>query len=199
MVLSDDVFNPFAQLGFTGDLDAVLDVGDEDEGAHGGGQFLVFVLAGGLVLNEVERLLDLAHVVVVGRHLGQKGIGPDGFGRGLDHVADDDGVVVRAGGLEEELLEDRLVQVDQLSQLGVGGVAEENLHQRGQPNDDDPSQEPAYQGGPHLEGGGQAQQVGLHQTDGHDHEQAHQPGPKTGLDSGRAVAGDDDRTGGGDG
>ena len=54
------------------------------------------VLAAGLVLDERERVVELADVVVVGRDAGDERVGTDGFRGSLGEIADHERVVVRA-------------------------------------------------------------------------------------------------------
>ena len=114
VMLTDDIDDIPAQVMVLGELDAFLHVRDEDEAAHGRGELFVAVFAVELVFDEVERLLDLSDIVVVGRDLGQKGIGADGLCRRFHHVAHDDAVVVGTGGLHHELLQERLIHGGQL-------------------------------------------------------------------------------------
>jgi hypothetical protein len=66
--------------------------------------------------------------MVIGAHLGQKGVGVNGFGGCLHHVADDDTVVVRARSLHHELFQQGLIHIAQLKQLNVRRETESNLH-----------------------------------------------------------------------
>ena len=72
-----------------------------------------------LVFDEVQGFLHLADVMVIGAHLGQKGVGVDGLGRGLHHVADDHAVVIGAGSLNHQLPQEGLIQIGELEQLDV--------------------------------------------------------------------------------
>ena len=83
-----------------------------------------------LVLAEVERVPALSDVVVVRARARQQRVGADGLRRVLHQRPDDDGVVVGARRLDDELLERRVVQVGQLQQLDVRGVAEHGLDER---------------------------------------------------------------------
>src|SRR4030042_1316992 len=70
VVLADDAGDAFSQFLLPGQVHPVLDVGGEDEAAHGRGQLLVLVVPGHLVFHAISRLLDFADVVVVGRGRG---------------------------------------------------------------------------------------------------------------------------------
>ena len=89
---------------------------------------LVFIAA--LIFHEIERLGDLADIVVIGAHPGQERVGVDGTGRGLGHGADHHAVVIGARGLQNHLLQEGMIQVGQLQEVDVGGIAENPLHER---------------------------------------------------------------------
>ena len=57
------------------------------------------------VLDEIVGHLQLSHVMIVGSHPGQDGMGAYASAAALREVAHDDAVVVRAGGLDHQLLE----------------------------------------------------------------------------------------------
>ena len=82
-----------------------------------GAQLVVDVLAVRLVLDEHERIGQLADVVIVGRHTGEEGVGADRGRRGLSQVPDHQRVVVSAGRLGQEPAQERLRWVGQLHQL----------------------------------------------------------------------------------
>ena len=107
----------FGQLRLVRDVDPVGRVLLEHLGRHLGIELVVDVLAAGLVLDERERVRELADVVVVGRHAGQQRIGSDRLGRALRQIADHQRVVVRARRLDEQPPEQRLGRVRQLEQL----------------------------------------------------------------------------------
>ena len=110
-MLLDGVDNRLAQLVLPGNLDAVLDMGDEDQTGHGGRQLVVLVFAGGLVFDEIQRLFHFADVVVISAHFGQQRIGADFGGGGLHQRADDHRVVVGARGFQHQAPQDGTVQV----------------------------------------------------------------------------------------
>ena len=80
-------------------------------------QLVVDVLAAGLVLDEGERVGQLADVVVVGGDAREQRVGADRLGRPLGQVADHQRVVVRAGRLEQQPAQQRLGRIGQLEQL----------------------------------------------------------------------------------
>ena len=96
VVLRDERDQRLRQLRLVGDVDAVGDVGLEDLGRRLRVELVVDVVAAGLVLDERERVRELADVVVVGRHAGEQRVGADRLRRPLGEVADHQRVVVRA-------------------------------------------------------------------------------------------------------
>ena len=130
MVLLDDVPDRPGQPLLPGDLDALLDVVDDDQRAHARGQVLVDVLLAVLVLDEILRHLDLADVVVEGAGLDEERIELDGFGRLLGEGGDDERMMVGAGRLDGHLAEDLGLGVRQLEELRLGHEPEEVLVDR---------------------------------------------------------------------
>ncbi len=82
----DEMSNGRGQVVFAGHFDAVFDVADDDEHAHGGAEFVVFVGATGLVFHEILGLIHLADVVEHGTDAAEHGRATDGFGGGFGHV-----------------------------------------------------------------------------------------------------------------
>ena len=76
------------------------------------------------VFYEVVGHLQLSYVVVVRGDPGQYGMGAYALGRRLAEVPHEHAVVVRAGGRDHHLLEQRVLQVRKLKELEVGGVVE---------------------------------------------------------------------------
>ena len=97
VVLLDDVADGLAQVLPPGQFHPVLDVGREDQAAHGGGELFMFVLPAEQVLHKIGRFFYLADIVVISRRLGQQGVGADGRGRGLDDLPHHEGMVVGPG------------------------------------------------------------------------------------------------------
>ena len=93
-------------------------------------ELVVDVLAAGLVLDERERVRELADVVVVGRDAGQQRVGADRLGGALGEVADHQRVVVRPGRLDEQPAQQRLRRVGQLQQLEHGQDPEHRAEHR---------------------------------------------------------------------
>ena len=96
VVLLDQVDDRLGQVVLPAEVDAVLDVADDDQRAHRRGQLGVAVGRPDLVLDEVVRLEHLADVVEIGPDANQQGIGADALGGRFGDRADGDRVVVRA-------------------------------------------------------------------------------------------------------
>ena len=125
VVLRDERDQGLGQPRPVGDVDAVGDVRLEDLGRHLRRQLVVDVLAAGLVLDERQRVVELADVVVVGGDAGEERVGADRFRGTLGEIADHQRVVVGPGRLGQEPPQERLRRVGQLEQLEHGQDAEE--------------------------------------------------------------------------
>ena len=82
VVLLDQVDDRLGQVVLPAEVDAVLDVADDDQRAHRRGEVGVPVGRADLVLDEVVRLEHLADVVEVGADPHEQGIGADPLGGG---------------------------------------------------------------------------------------------------------------------
>ena len=125
MVLRDERDERLGQPRAVGQVDPVGDVLLEDLGRDLGLELVVDVLAAGLVLDERQRVRELADVVVVRGDAGQQRVGSDRLGRPLGEVADHERVVVGPRRLDEEPAQQRLRGVGQLEQLEHGQDAEQ--------------------------------------------------------------------------
>ena len=103
-----------------------------------GVELVVDVVAAGLVLDERERVRQLADIVVIRCHAGHQRIGADRLGRALGEVADHQRVVVRAGRLDQEPAQERLRRVRQLEQLEDGQDPEHRAERRERADRRDP-------------------------------------------------------------
>ena len=79
------------------------------------------------VLHEVLRLLDFPNVVVIRADPGQQAVGPDGLSRSFGQIAHNNAVVIGAWGPEDQLSQERVVEVAELQQFNVGGDVEQPL------------------------------------------------------------------------
>ncbi len=100
VVLVDDVDDFAIEFMFEGEVDAIFDVGADDEGAHARSEVVVRIFVVGGIFDVVFWLMDFADVVVEGADAADGGIGSDGGGGGFGEVGDHEAVVVGAGGLE---------------------------------------------------------------------------------------------------
>ena len=81
VVLLDQIDDRLGQIVLAAQVNTVLDVADDDQRAHRGGQLGVPASRANLVLDKVVRFEHLADVVKISSDADQKGIGPDAFGR----------------------------------------------------------------------------------------------------------------------
>lgn len=125
VVFLDDVDDGLAEAVLAGQVDAFLDVGNDDERAHRGVEQLVGVAIAAVVFDEVLRFDELADVVEVGADAALGGVGADGFGGGFGEVGEVEAVVVGAGGFFLEALENGVVEVGHLEPGDIGDAVEE--------------------------------------------------------------------------
>src|SRR5512143_1629375 len=137
VMLLDYVDDLRRQLVFTRDLHAVLHMRRNYEATHRRHETIMLVLGDALVLDEIFRFPDLAHIVIVRPDAGKERVLSDGLGRCLGKVPYDDAVVIRPGALVDELLEQRLVGIEEFEELDVCGDIEEGLKKRQRHRDDD--------------------------------------------------------------
>ena len=101
-------------------------------------ELVVDVLAAGLVLDERERVRELADIVVIGGDAGDQRVGADRLGGALGEVADHQRVVVGPGRLDEQPAKQRLRRVRQLQQLEDGQDPEHRPEDRERTDRRDP-------------------------------------------------------------
>ena len=112
VMLADELMDDPGEAVLAGKFDAVFDVADDDEQAHGGGEFVMAVGAAGLVLDEILGLGELADVVVIGPDAAEEAVASaDGVAGGLSEGADDERVIEGAGSFGGEAFEEGLVEV----------------------------------------------------------------------------------------
>ena len=114
MVLLDGVDDGLSQLVLPSQLYTGLDVRDQDQARHGRCQLVMPVLSIDLVFYEIEGLLELADVMVVAAHLGQKRVGADIGGSGFHQRSYDDRMVVGPRRFDHQSPEEGLIEVGQL-------------------------------------------------------------------------------------
>ena len=120
VVLRDEADDLDRQPVLVAEVDPVADVAGDDPRAGLGRQVVVDVVRAGLVLDEGQRVLHLADVVVVGGDAGEQRVGADRLGRALGEVADHDAVVIRARRLEQQAAQQPVRWVGQLEHLEHG-------------------------------------------------------------------------------
>ena len=126
----------------------VLDVATHPLGARLRRQVGEPVLAAG-VLDEGRRVRPLPEVVEVGAHPGQQRVGADGLRAGLGERPGHHRVVPGPGGLDDELLQRRVVQAGQVAQPQVARQPEDPLEQRHQDHHRERQQDRAGEEGCH--------------------------------------------------
>lgn len=105
VVLGDEVDDLLGQVQRVGELDAVFNVGVDDECGEGRGEAPVFFGAEGVVLGEVVGFGHFANVVIVGTDADEQAVGADVFGGGFAKLGDHLAVVIGARGLHVEAAE----------------------------------------------------------------------------------------------
>ena len=90
----------------------------------------MLVGAAELILDEIFRIGELAHIVIQGRHLAEQAVGADSLGPGLHHIGHHQGVMVGAGNGDHQFLHQGLFQAHQLHKAEARAVAEGQLQHR---------------------------------------------------------------------
>ena len=126
-MLLDDVYHVAVQLVFQREGDAFFHMGDDDEGAHGGGEVVVRVAVVPHIFGEVFGLHEFADVVEVAAHARHCGVCADGLARCLGEVRDGEAVLESAGGFEGHAPEERVIEVGHFQPTDAGGDVKERL------------------------------------------------------------------------
>ncbi len=108
-------------------IDAFLDVGNNDEGTHGRGEVVVGILTQMHILGEILRFDEFPNVVEIGGDTANGGVRTDFFGGGFGEVGDSEAVMVGAGCLEAETLEQGVVEIRHFEPGNIGGESEEGF------------------------------------------------------------------------
>ncbi len=145
VVLLDDRLNGGGQFVFPGLLQAVLDVGGDNQCAQAGSYFLVRVVPRYLVFDKEIGTLDLSDIMIVGAHAHQQRVSLYRLSSRLSQVSHQDTVMVGARRFHQQPLEQGLIRVGQLQQPGGTGDPEQSLqvwqesqqHNRGKKTVDD--------------------------------------------------------------
>ena len=126
VMLGDELVEDLWDAVLFGQFEAVLDVSDDDEQAHGGREALVpGEVPGGLVFDEVFGFGELSDVVIEGSDAGEEAVGSDGLGGGFGHVADEEAVVEGARDFEGEPPHEGFAGVAPFQEGHAGGDLEE--------------------------------------------------------------------------
>ena len=145
--------NAFAEAAgeamFTGEGDPVFDVGEDDEGAHRGGEVGVGIGVGGVeVLGEILGLLEFSDVVVEGHGAASARVGgAGGASGGFGKVTDENAVEVGSWGFEGEATKDGVVEAGEFEPGKIGGAVESGFEDRKECADEDGAKEAECGGG----------------------------------------------------
>lgn len=127
VVFTDGLEEGGVEFVFESQIDAFLDVGNNDEGAHGGGEVVVGILAQMHILGEILGFDEFPDVVEIGGDAANGGVRADFLGGGFGEVGDSEAVMVGAGCLEAETLEQGVVEVRHFEPGNIGGESEEGF------------------------------------------------------------------------
>ena len=141
VVLLDDIDNRSGQFALPGQLHTILHMGSDNQVAHGRGELIVPIQGLHLVLDEISRLFDLSNIVIVGADANQEGISAYGLRGRLRQGAQNNTVVIGTGSHQDELSQDRLMQIGKLQQLEIGGDIKKGFQGRKQAQNKDADQE----------------------------------------------------------
>lgn len=148
MVFANTFAEAAGEAMFAGEGDAIFDVGEDDEGAHGGGEVGVGIGVGGVkVFGEVLGFFEFSNVVIEGHgSTGARVGGVGGAGGGFGEVTDENAVEVGSWGFESEATKDGVVEAGEFEPGKIGGSVESGFENRKECADED--------GAEKAEGGG---------------------------------------------
>jgi hypothetical protein len=86
VVLLDRIDHPAVQFVADGQINTLLHMGKNDQGAHGGGQFIMKILPCRHVFREVLGLHQLSDVMEIGGNPAERCIGSDFLGASFSEV-----------------------------------------------------------------------------------------------------------------
>ena len=145
--------NAFAEAAgeamFSGEGDAIFDVGEDDEGAHGGGEVGVGIGVGGVeVLGEILGFLEFSNVMIEGHGATSAWVGGSGgAGGGFGKVTDENAVEVGSWGFEGEATKDGVVKAGEFEPREIGGAVESGFEDRKESADEDGTKKAERSGG----------------------------------------------------
>jgi len=135
--------NTFAEAAgeamFAGEGDAIFDVGENDEGAHGGGEVGVGIGVGGVeVLGEILGFLEFSNVVIEGHSATGARVGrAGGAGGSFGEVTDENAMEVGSWGFESEATKDGVVEAGEFEPREIGGAVKSGFKNRKESADED--------------------------------------------------------------
>ena len=96
VMLLDDVDDFLVESVMEGEIDAFFDVGEDNQGTHGGGEFVVGVAIVAHIFGEVIGFHEFSDIVKVGAGAAHCGVSADGFGGGFGEIGDEKTMVISA-------------------------------------------------------------------------------------------------------
>ena len=108
VMLLDQVDDPLGEVVLPAEIDAVLHVTDDDQGAHRGREVVMPIDAADLVFDEIVRLEHFANVVKIRPDADQQCMRSDSLSGALGDRADRDRMVVRSWSAADEFLQERV-------------------------------------------------------------------------------------------
>ena len=145
--------NAFAEAAgeamFSGEGDAIFDVGEDDEGAHGGGEVGVGIGVGGVeIFGEILGFLEFSNVMIEGHGATSAWVGgAGGAGGGFGKVTDENAVEVGSWGFEGEATKDGVVEAGEFEPGKIGGAVESGFENRKECADEDGTKKAERGGG----------------------------------------------------
>jgi hypothetical protein len=124
-------------------------VGEDDEGAHGGGQVGVGIGVGWVeVLGEILGFFEFSNVVIEGHGAAGTRVGrARGAGGGFGKVTDENAVEVGSWGFEGEATKDGVVEAGEFEPGKIGGAVESGFEDRKKSADEDGTEKAEGGGG----------------------------------------------------
>ena len=129
-MLLNDVDHLLVEPVLEREIDAFLDVRDDDERAHRRGEIVVRVALEVHVLGEILRLHQFPDIVEIGADAAERGVRADRFGGGFGEVGDDKAVMIGAGRFDRHPAQERVIQIRRFQPGNVGRDLEELLEDR---------------------------------------------------------------------
>jgi len=100
MMLLDDIDDFLMESVMEGEIDAFFDMGENDEGAHGGGEFVVGVAIVAHIFGEIIGFHEFSDIVKIGTSAAHCGVSADGFGGGFGEISDEKTMMISSWGFD---------------------------------------------------------------------------------------------------